>query len=131
MSHSPMPVRTVSRKRGRKLAGESRAPEIRARLTEWKQTPESFRSSLRALAADMGTSHQLLSFYLQRLEEWLGNEHAKQYQHQVNDIHARARAERRPLTGEERAQIHFYEGAIFHSILDPAMRNQVTKRVPR
>jgi len=55
---------------GRKPAGESRGREILARLMEWKEAPESFRSSLRELAAEMGTSHQLLSFYLRRLEEW-------------------------------------------------------------
>lgn len=56
-------------RRGRKPARETRAREIRARLTEWKQTPESLRSSLRALASEMGISHQLLGFYLHRLEE--------------------------------------------------------------
>jgi hypothetical protein len=74
MSDSSQPVNASRRKRGRKPARESRAPEIRARLTEWKQTPKSFRSSLRTLAAEMGTSHQLLSFYLQRLEKWQGDE---------------------------------------------------------
>ena len=45
---------------------------------EWKQTPESFRSSLRALAAEMGTSHQLLSFYLKWLKEQQGTECERQ-----------------------------------------------------
>jgi hypothetical protein len=78
MSGSSKPVSPSRHKRGRRPVGESRAPEIRARLIEWKQTPESFRNSLRALAAEMGTSHQLLSFYLQRLEEWQGTEYERQ-----------------------------------------------------
>ncbi len=56
--------------RGRKLKRESRGAEFRRRLFIWKQTPESLRCSLRALARSLGTSHQLLSFYLQRWKEW-------------------------------------------------------------
>lgn len=78
MNGSSKPVNATRHKRGRKPACESRAAEIRVRLMEWKQTPESFRSSLRTLAAEMGTSHQLLSFYLQRLEEWKGTEYGRQ-----------------------------------------------------
>lgn len=52
--------------RGRKPAHESRATEFRRKLIEWKQTPESSRPSLRALARELGTSHQLLTFYLER-----------------------------------------------------------------
>ena len=78
MSGSSKPVNATRHKRGRKPAKESRAPEIRARLAEWKQLPQSFRGSLRALATEMGTSHQLLSFYLQRLEERQGRECERQ-----------------------------------------------------
>jgi len=56
--------------RGRKLKRGSRAAEFRQRLFIWKQTPESLRPSLRELARNLGTSHQLLGFYLQRWEEW-------------------------------------------------------------
>jgi hypothetical protein len=56
-----------ARKRGRKPASESHAAEIRARLSAWKQVPETQRMSLRALAAEMRVSHQLLSFHLRRL----------------------------------------------------------------
>lgn len=55
--------------RGRKPKQESRAAEIRARLAEWKQMPEFSRPSLRALARELGTSHQLLNHYLFTLEE--------------------------------------------------------------
>jgi hypothetical protein len=56
--------------RGRRPEGESRSSEFRQRLIAWKQTPVAFRPSLRALARELGTSHQLLSHYLSVLEEW-------------------------------------------------------------
>jgi hypothetical protein len=71
---------------GRKLKRESRGPEIRARLTEWKQTPESARPSLRALACKLGTSHQLLSHYLAGLEEWMAREQKEAYQREAEEI---------------------------------------------
>lgn len=52
--------------RGRKPKWESRALEFYGRLARWKQSPESSRPSLRALARELGTSHQLLSHYLKR-----------------------------------------------------------------
>lgn len=48
--------------RGRKPKQESRAAEIRARLAEWKRMPEFSRLSLRALARELSTTHQLLSY---------------------------------------------------------------------
>jgi hypothetical protein len=54
-------------KAGRKRISDSRAVEIRAALVTRSQVPEPERKSLRALAAELGTSHQLLSFYLRRL----------------------------------------------------------------
>ena len=44
-------------------------------LTAWKKTPESSRPPLRALARELGTSHQLLAFYLNGLEKWRGEEY--------------------------------------------------------
>jgi hypothetical protein len=74
--------------RGRKPKQEPRAAEFRRRLIQWKQTPESSRLSLRALACELGTSHQLLAFYLKRLEKW----QAKEYFHQATEIRTRAHA---------------------------------------
>lgn len=65
-SNSQKYARLVS---GRKRNQESRATEFRRGLIEWKQTPEPSRPSLRALARDLGTSHQLLAFYLKDLEK--------------------------------------------------------------
>lgn len=56
--------------RGRKPKQESREAELRPRLVEWKRTPEHLRPSLRALARELGTSHQLLIHYLSTLEQW-------------------------------------------------------------
>src|SRR5215469_14895512 len=57
-------------RRGRKPASQSRAPEFRNRLAGWKQMHESSRPSLRAVARELGTSHQLLSHYLRYWSQW-------------------------------------------------------------
>lgn len=56
--------------RGRKPKQESRAEELRQRLIMWNQASVRSRPSLRALAAELGTSHQLLKHYLDGLEKW-------------------------------------------------------------
>jgi hypothetical protein len=70
---------TINAKRGRLPGGESRSLEIRLRLAKWKQVPEEQRMSLRALAAELGTSHQLLCSYLRTLDEWLDRERSNEY----------------------------------------------------
>ncbi len=45
-------------------------------------TAESLRPSLRALARELGTSHQLLNFYLKGSDKW----QSKQYFHQAYEI---------------------------------------------
>ena len=79
---------------GRKPAYESRATEFRQRLSAWRQMPADERPSLRVLAGELGTSHQLLSHYLDGLETWRAEERAKQ-------IRARAKAEGREMTLRE------------------------------
>jgi hypothetical protein len=64
--------------------------------------PEASRPSLRALARELGTSHQLLGHYLKRLEKWQGEE----YFRQAKEIRARAQAEDRLLTPWEEQQAH-------------------------
>jgi hypothetical protein len=88
----------------------SRAIEFRRKLTDWKQTPESSRPPLRALARELGTSHQLLAFYLNGLEKWQGEE----YFRQAREIRARAIAEDRPLTQWEDQQARAYDRAALH-----------------
>jgi|HubBroStandDraft_6_1064221.scaffolds.fasta_scaffold289214_3 hypothetical protein len=89
---------------------DSRALELRRKLIEWKQTPESSRPPLRALARELGTSHQLLAFYLNGLEKWRGEE----YWRQAREIRARAIAEDRPLTQWEDQQALAYDRAALH-----------------
>jgi hypothetical protein len=99
----------ATRKRGRKRISESRAAEIRARLVEWKQIPETIRISLRALAAEIGTSHQLLSFYLQGLNQWQANERSKEYRSRAKAIRDRAAAENRSMSDFEVQQEWAYQ----------------------
>ena len=67
-------------KPGRKPADRSRAAEICARLATWRQQPAEQRPSLRALAAELGTSHQMLSFHLKGLNDWQRREYFRKSQ---------------------------------------------------
>jgi len=80
--------------KGRNRKEDSRATELRQRLVVWQQTPESMRPSLRALARELGTTHQLLAHYSERIESWKASEQAKR-------IRARAEAEGREMTIRE------------------------------
>lgn len=80
--------------KGRKRKEESRAAELRQRLAVWQQTPEFMRPSLRALARELGTTHQLLTHYCDGLESWKAREEAKR-------IRARAEAEGCEMTLRE------------------------------
>src|ERR1700680_2645536 len=87
--------------RGRKSKYESRAPELRQKLIVWKQTAESLRSSLRALARELGTSHQMLAYLLDGLEIQHAMEYKRrdeeEYKRRADEIRARAKAEGRPM----------------------------------
>lgn len=91
--------------RGRKPIYESRAAEFRQRLVVWKQTPESLRPSLRGLARELGTSHQLLQHYLNGLEEWEARDRYQKAKERAvkraEEIRARAAAENREMTMRE------------------------------
>jgi hypothetical protein len=76
---------------GRKPKRESRSAEFRQMLVEWKQSPVAFRPSLRTLAHELGTTHQLLSYYLATLEEWRREE-------DLEEFRAKARAKSVTLT---------------------------------
>jgi hypothetical protein len=104
--------------RGRKPKYESRATEFRRRLIVWKQTPKSMRPSLRALAREIGTSHQLLEHYLKGLEEWQYKEHFRQAKEALEGILARAQAENRFVTPWENQQ--------FCALAREALRAMVT-----
>jgi hypothetical protein len=116
----------------RKHAQESRATEFRRRLIEWKRIPETSRPSLRALAYELGTSHQLLGHYLKRWDQWQG----KEYLRQAREIRARANAENRSLTPLEEQQAHACAragvSALVHSLLldDIKRMNKDSERRP-
>jgi hypothetical protein len=105
--------------RGRKTTYESRAPEFRRRLIEWKQIPESSRPSLRALARELATSHQLMKHYLDGLEEWECEQRcraAREMAHKkAKEIRARAQAESRQMTMQECRD----------AIITPGVHNQI------
>lgn len=77
---------------------ESRSAEFRQRIIAWNQTPESLRSSLRALARELGTSHQLLTHYMAGLQKWHLKEHYRKATEESDQIIARAILEDRPMT---------------------------------
>ena len=111
---NPEPPRT----RGRKSAAESRAAEIRVKLLAWKQTPEPHKISLRALARELGTSHQLLEHYLTRWEKW----QAKECGRQATEIRVRAEAETRPwIVAEMLRHAQALETVAFQSMLGSAL----------
>lgn len=91
---------------GRKFKQESRGTEIRARLVEWEQTREPSRPSLRALARELGTSHQLLEHYLNGLEKWRYKELYRKATEDSDQILARVIVEERPMTQWEEEQRH-------------------------
>ena len=118
-----IPTGRARRKRGRKPASQSSAVEIRTKLLAWKQTPELQRTSLRALAIEIGTSHQLLSFYLR----WWDKRQAKEYRRQAKEIRSRTGAETHPsIVSEMQRQAQALEKAAFQSmigsVLDDTLR---------
>lgn len=104
---------------GRRPKRESRADEFRQRLSAWKRTPESSRPSLRAFSRELGTSHQLLSFYLKQWDKW----RAKEYRRKADDIRARAEAQNRDLSQWEESQVAAYRRASFRCLLDSALKD--------
>src|SRR6266851_2552214 len=118
MADTAQAVESKKPKRGRKPADESRARILRSRLVAWKQTPESQRVSLRTLAAELGTSHQLLAFYLRGLDEW----QRKDYERQAEDIRKRAVAENRSMTYWEESQVKALERVAYICMVDSVLQ---------
>src|ERR1700722_221620 len=104
--------------RGRKTNEESRSAEFRRSLFAWKQTPESLRPSLTALARELGTSHQLLTFYLKGLGKWQIKEHWRQ----AHAIRIRAFAEGLWMSECEEQQVLAHAGAAIRATVSPALR---------
>ena len=100
-------------RKGRKPANESRAEVICTRLVSWSQAPEGQRPSLRALAKELGTSHQLLSFYLKGLNKW----RRKEYLRRAQVIRDKGLG----MTWTDEQQALAYERAAFQLMLDDAL----------
>lgn len=111
------------KKRGRKPASQSRAVEFRSKLLTWEQTPETQRSSLRALAARLGTSHQLLGVYLKGLNNW----QKRDYQHRAATIRDRAEAENRYMTAWEESLVKSLERAAFHCAIESVLTSTLKR----
>jgi len=61
---------------------------------------------LRALARELGTSHQLFTHYLDGLEKWQYMERYRKATMESDQIHARAYIENRPMTELEKQRVH-------------------------
>jgi len=100
-------------RRGRRPAKESHADSYRARLVTWRQIPEEQRPSLRALAGELGTTHQLLNSYLKGLSKW-----------QQQEYHRKAQVIRDKgwgMTYAEEQQMLAYDRAALQVIVDDAL----------
>jgi len=94
--------------KGRKPKQDSRADEIRTRLVEWEQESEAIRPSLRELARELRTSHQLLSHYLEGLGVWQATRQMNEYRRLKEEIEAREKAEHRWCTPQEDPRVCIY-----------------------
>jgi len=90
-------------------------------LDGWKQMPEAARPSLRALARELGTSHQLLRYYLQSWAKW----QAKEYRRQAKEIRTRAEMESRPLTPWEEQQARAYDQEAFQWMIESVLEKNI------
>ena len=97
--------------------------EFRPAVLAWKQTPQSSRPSQRAPARELGTSHQLLSFYLKNLHKWQSEE----YWRQAKEIRARANAEDRALTEQEEQQVYAYNRAAMRAAVGPMLLETIER----
>jgi len=98
---------------GRKRTDESPATAIRTRLVAWRQEPETQRPSLRALAEELSTNHQLLSFYLKGLNTWQRVE----YHRKAQEIRSKGLG----MTWADEQQAIAYDRAALQLMLDDAL----------
>ncbi len=122
-SGSVSEVNASKLKRGRRPAHESQATAIRVRLASWLRQPEGQRPSLRALATELGTSHQLLSFYLRGLNDW----QKKDYQRRAKAIRDHAAAQNRFMTPWEESQMNALERAAFCCMIDSILQPMLNR----
>jgi AraC-like DNA-binding protein len=117
------PQQPVGRNARRRPSSQSRAAEFREKLAAWRRMPEFSRPPLRAVARELGTSHQLLSHYLKTWDRW----QEKEYRRKANDICALADAENRAMTHQEQAQVVAYGRASLNCLLDSVLNDVVPR----
>jgi hypothetical protein len=79
---------------------------------------------LRALATELGTSHQLLQHYLGGLEKWKAEEDCRRAKIRLEEIRARVKAEGRNDWEEWRANPE-YRQATFRALVVPSTLKQI------
>jgi hypothetical protein len=104
-------------KPGRKPADESRAAAIRTRLVSWSQAPEGQRPSLRVLAKELGTTHQMLGFYLKGLDEWESRRQQAEYHRKAQEIRSKGLG----MTYADEQQMIAYERAALICMVNRAL----------
>ncbi len=109
--------------KGRKKKQESRAAEFRRRLVEWSRTQESARPSLRALARELHTSHQMLAHCLHGLDKWRAEEDWRR----AREVRARANAEGRPMTPWEEQQSRTLDRRAFCLFIEAGFEDSVKR----
>ena len=97
------------RRKGRKPAHESPAAAICERLESWRRAPEAQKPSLRALAQELGTSHQLLSFHVRRLTK----RQEKEYRVKAQEIRSKGLV----MTYADEQQAFAYDRAALQALL--------------
>ena len=112
---------------GRLPKQDSRADEIRERLLAWEEEPESARPSLRSLARDLGTSHQLLNHYLEGLGVWQAKRQCEEYCRLKDEIEAREKAEHRWCTAQEDPRVGIYGRKWVDQMLVVAMEKTLSR----
>lgn len=113
---------------GRRPRRESRAEEFRQRLIAWKRTPKPSRLSLRAVASELGTSHQLLSHYLKAWDKW----EWRDYRRRAAEIHDGAHSENRSLSAYEASQAGAYQReatqSLFRSVVQTGLQQMLVRQ---
>jgi hypothetical protein len=104
---------------GRKPKEDSRATELRQALIEWKQIPKGLRPSLRCLAAQLRTSHQLLAHYLEGLDDWYERQRYEALKRGALEHSQRIEAE----AAREGRHLNIREA--FDSVITPGLIDQV------
>lgn len=83
--------------------------------------------SLRALARQLRTSHQLLGHYLAGLDKWRSNESYRSAKKQLDSIRAAARSENRSLTPLEKQRVQALSGQMLRAMAMLSMLGDVKK----